>query len=69
MQDNRLLELLGFSTPPSDWTEMDEQMEREGNAIKKSFHSTAVRGTPRQKSRVAGGPKNRERRKGLVHTG
>lgn len=48
------------------WDEMDEQMAREGAAIKKSFHSTAVRGTPKRKARVAGGPKNRATRKGLL---
>ena len=49
-----------------EWDEMDEQMEREGAAIKKSFHTTAIRGTSRRKAKVAGGPKNRERRKAWV---
>lgn len=63
MQDriNGFTRLMGGS-----WDEMDEQMAREGAAIKKSFHSTAVRGTPKRKARVAGGPKNRKDRQGLL---
>lgn len=57
-----------FVTLPGffSWDAMDEQMEREGAALKKSFHSTAVRGTSRRRAHVAGGPKNREKRKDLV---
>lgn len=63
MQDKTLgfVRLFGGS-----WDEMDEQMAREGAAIKRSFHSTAVRGTPKRKAKAAGGPKNREARKGMV---
>jgi len=45
------------------WDEMDEECLRQGAALKRAFHTTAVRGTPRRKARVAGGPKNRARRK------
>lgn len=50
------------------WDEMDEACLREGAALKRSFHSTAVRGTPKRKAHVAGGPKNRQRRKAWLST-
>jgi hypothetical protein len=48
-----------------EWDEMDEQMEREANALKRSFNMPRV-GTPKRLARVAGGPKNRAERDGLI---
>lgn len=50
------------------WDAMDEECLREGAAIKQCFHTTAVKGTPRRKTKLSGGPKNRKRRVGLVET-
>lgn len=50
------------------WDAMDEQMEREGAALKRAFTTTAIRGTSRRQAKVAGGPKNRAKRKDLVHS-
>jgi len=59
-----------FITLPGffSWDATDEQMEREGAALKKSFSSTAVRGTSRRRAKLAGGPKNRAKRKDLVRS-
>lgn len=50
------------------WDEMDEACLREGAAIADAFRTTAVRGTPRRKAKVTGGPQNRARRKAWVRS-
>lgn len=50
------------------WDEMDEECLKEGAALKRAFHTTAVRGTPKRKAKAAGGPKNRKRRSALVES-
>lgn len=50
------------------WDEMDEACLREGAAIADAFRTTAVRGTPKRKAKLAGGPKNRARRKAWVRS-
>ena len=50
------------------WDAMDEECLREGAALKRAFHTTAVRGTPKRKAKAAGGPKNRKRRSLLAET-
>ena len=57
-----------FVTLPGffEWDAMDEQMEKEGAALKRAFSSTAVRGTSRRRAKLTGGPKNRAKRKDLV---
>lgn len=51
-----------------EWDEMDEACLREGAAIASAFRTTAVKGTPKRKAKVAGGPKNRARRKAWVRS-
>jgi hypothetical protein len=48
------------------WDAMDEECLREGAALKLAFRTTAVKGTPKRKAHVAGGPKNRNRRRAWV---
>jgi hypothetical protein len=47
------------------WDAMDEECLREGAALKRCFHTTAIKGTPKRKAKVAGGPQNRKRRAAL----
>lgn len=50
------------------WDAMDEECLKEGAALKAAFHTTAVKGTPKRKAKLAGGPKNRARRKAWVRS-
>jgi len=51
------------------WTALDEEAARDGAATKRAFTTTAERGTPKRKAKLAGGPKNRQRRRLLVQAG
>ncbi len=48
------------------WTALDAEAARDGAATKRAFTTTAERGTPKRKAKLAGGPKNRQRRRLLV---
>jgi len=48
------------------WDALDDECLREGEALQGAFHTTAVKGTPKRKAKVAGGPENRKRRATLA---
>ena len=56
----------GSFTTQQAWTALDEEAARDGFATKAAFTTATVRGTPRRKTKLAGGPKNRQRRKSLL---
>jgi len=60
--DRKTQTLTGFY----EWTPEDEQMAREGVAIKGAFRTTAEHGTSRRKAKLSGGPKNRQPRADLL---